>query len=332
MGEKLTIPELIRRWEKRRRVEDRLPARSGTSFYRLRALAERMGEKYLTQRLIDTWYSRLETENESSRYRRLASARRFLEYAVAEGAAGYIRIPALPKVPARGKGKPSIPYIPSEEELDNFFRATTELPPSRTGTRKAVFNMEIPVMFRMMACVGLRPVEARNLRRSDVSLESGLVRVVDASGCQTRNVVLHESMLQLAISYDAAVNGLMPDRRYFFPGMGDTPFRENRLRLYFRRCWLRYNTIPEGASGVNCNMFRYVYALRNISSWTDGDTEASLRNLLVLSRSMGHRNLETTLSYLRYSPVMARLMDDLVVAGYDEVIRSLPKKGNKDDE
>ncbi|MFR6378352.1 MAG: tyrosine-type recombinase/integrase [Oscillospiraceae bacterium] len=68
----------------------------------------------------------------------------------------------------------------------------------------------------MIYCCGLRPVEARRLRREDVSLRDGVVKILESKGHKDRIVVLSESMLALCVTYDQRADTIYPDRKYFF--------------------------------------------------------------------------------------------------------------------
>ena len=74
----------------------------------------------------------------------------------------------------------------------------------------------VSVIFRMIYCCGLRPVEARRLRREDVNLFDGTVNILESKGHKDRIVVLSEDMRELCRNYDQRVEAIHPERRYFF--------------------------------------------------------------------------------------------------------------------
>ena len=69
----------------------------------------------------------------------------------------------------------------------------------------------------MIYCCGLRPIEARRLRRKDVNLFNGTVNILESKGHKDRIVVLSEDMLELCRNYGQCVETIYPDRKYFFP-------------------------------------------------------------------------------------------------------------------
>ncbi len=106
-----------------------------------------------------------------------------------------------------------IPYIYSKEDLSKLFKEMDSLQPSLRSPTK---HLVVSVIFRMIYCCGLRPVEARRLRREDVNLFDGTVNILESKGHKDRIVVLSEDMRELCRNYDQRVEAIHPERRYFF--------------------------------------------------------------------------------------------------------------------
>lgn len=104
-------------------------------------------------------------------------------------------------------------------------------------------------------------------------------------------VVLHESMLKLLCQYDDAIGKVFPGRVYFFPAAGDKPHRTAWKGYHFRKLWSHISS--ELARSYD---FRHHYANTNISKWENHAFEFRGK-LLFLSRSMGHKDIQSTFGY-----------------------------------
>lgn len=231
-------------------------------------------------------------------------------------------IKGIPGKPA-GKGrktKQPVPFVPSDEELANLFRASNELPVSPGDSDMRLRSMQFPVMLRLMESSGLSPKELLMLRNEDVELDSGVIHVHSRDSCDEHRVVIHKTMLSMMVSYDMAVGDLQGRRQWFFADREGSPYSLRWLNGLFRAAWLKYNQRPSDGSRLSSSMLRHDYIIRNMNSWVDGDPEENLLGLLALSKSLGHRNLGETLSLYRMSKGMSDVMDKLVVDDYNSII------------
>lgn len=219
-----------------------------------------------------------------------------------------------------------IPHAFTKDELTRFFYACDHIKVSsdrKDYAVKMIRKLILCVIFSLMLCAGLRPNEARELRRSDVDLEHGILNIVMTKGHDQHYAAVHESMLEILREYDRRMNALVPDRVYFFPN-GQQGFRSRKwLNKQFGKLWHDANPSTHAISYD----FRHNYAIENINSWIDCGFDF-YDKLYYLSKSMGHCNVEHTKYYYSIVPRMAEILEEKSGKRFDELI---PEVGEDED-
>lgn len=162
--------------------------------------------------------------------------------------------------------------------------------------------MTLPVFFRLLYSSGMRTTEAILLERDDVNLENGVVSIKRGKGYDQHYAVLHDTMLDLMRTYDGRMDELVPNRRVFFPTPDDKPHPPAWVTYHFRVLWQSCNS-----SHAIPYELRHNYAIENINSWTHQGF-AVHDKLLALSKSMGHRQIGSTLAYYSLTPAISDIM------------------------
>lgn len=73
-------------------------------------------------------------------------------------------------------------------------------------------------MYRFLYCCGVRCIEARNLKCTEVHLDEGYVDILQSKAHRDRRLYLSDELIDYLKRYDAAISPCFPDREYFFPG------------------------------------------------------------------------------------------------------------------
>ena len=152
------------------------------------------------------------------------------------------------------------------------------------------------------------------LERRDVNLENGVVGITVAKGYDQRYIVLHDTLLPLLLQYDRLIKQICPNRSYFFPGKLGGFISQQWLDDIFRKLWDKANT-------AYCRLYdlRHNYATQNINSWLSAGLSYEPK-LVYLSKSMGHRDVESTKYYYSLVPMMAETLEQQTGASFDELI------------
>jgi len=265
----------------------------------------------LTQEMIDGWCSKRPNEQINTLAARSKPIKHFLRYLRDRGRTELRN----PKVPAP---RPStyIPHSFTNEELNAFFYVCDHIEFSYQNDRKNCQNLRltIPVFFRLLYSSGIRPTEARQLKRTDIDLKTGVVDVRKTKGANQHHIVLHESMRELMESYDEAITRIYPDREYFFPAKNGSFHPNYWVERHFKKLWGQVS----GSSAVPY-AFRHHYAVTNINQWVNEGFDF-YDKLVYLSKSMGHCELEHTKYYYSLVPAMSSILESLTEDSFNSII------------
>ena len=209
----------------------------------------------------------------------------------------------------------------SYEELARLFREIDSCAPSLNAPTR---HLVVSVIFRMIYCCGLRPVEARRLRREDVSLRDGVVKILESKGHKDRIVVLSESMLALCVTYDQRADTIYPDRKYFFQSpsaRGDGMYSMEWMIPTFRR--FLHSAGIFGYAGVTPRTYdlRHSFATHRLYQWIKEGKDVNAC-LAYLSEYMGHANLSDKAYYIHLLPTLYTDLPELHLDTFQTEVRS----------
>ena len=277
-------------------------------------------EEYLTQEMLEVWGTKRNTEKVLSHGRRATAVNHFVEFINERGDGPYNLI-------EYEWGDPSPePILASKAEMANFFKSVDELPTTGIKNNPLVDKMllvraiEAPVLFRMLYSTGIRVNEIRWLHRDDVDLENGIIYVRRSKGYYERIIALHPTMTELLCKYDRLIRKEVPDTEIFFPNADGSMHNSAWIRVNFKALWYKYNPKPaDGSREVVPYVFRHNYAIENIMSWDQRGYNAD-KKMVALSKSMGHRGIQSTQYYFHLVPRFADLLDEKEGASVSEII------------
>lgn len=124
-----------------------------------------------------------------------------------------------------------LPYVLDDEELTAFFHAV--------DSYECKNNPFCPVLlstyFRLTYTCGLRPAESRLLKRNEVDLNSGEIRIVNSKYHKSRNIVMSRDMNKTARKYAVLRDMAFPESEYFFPSPSGGPYSDEWIQGKFKR-------------------------------------------------------------------------------------------------
>ena len=198
------------------------------------------------------------------------------------------------------KGPRYVPHIFNEAEIKAFFHGADSFRPHEKAPAR---HLVIPVFYRLLYCCGLRPAEARLLKKENVDLVRGAVYVVESKGHKDRVVAVADDLLP---DYEKLFH---PDFRNL-PGQRLLFFRDTMGRGRIRsvgqkKCFGDASVWPELLRLRDLNLgftiSDILFATECICRWMrEGrDIDAMLP---FLSAYMGHARYEDTLYYVHMVP------------------------------
>lgn len=262
----------------------------------------------LTQEMVDTWCIKRKTEINNSCNKRIMVISGLLKYTNSRNITN-LTIPS--------KLKPNkITYIPhafTEQELKNFFYACDNINTKINNTTSKNLKLSIPVFFRLLYSTGMRPLEARLLKVSDVNLENGVINITKSKGLNQHYVVLDDLMKEHMIKYNEQISELYPNRTYFFPSVRNSYHQKEWVIDNFQKYWRLYNK-----SYARPYDLRHNYAITNINNWINDNVEF-ISKFDYLSKSMGHTVIESTKYYYSIIPKLSSIFYNQINNTFDNI-------------
>lgn len=268
----------------------------------------------LTQRMVDEWCSKKESENAITWAGRVAQMRVLLRFLENRGYISGLSVPDASDVCYSASARRP-PNTLSFESISRFFKACDNLRGYRSSTRYHMYRrLIIPVLFRMLYSTGMRPCEARHLTTDDVDLSEGVLLIRNSKNGDGRLIALHPSMTELMARYDAAMAKICPLRNLFFPNWDGGTLKRSFIIENFKSIWHSCNA--ENATAYD---FRHNFATANINSWI-GLGDGFHDRLVYLSKYMGHSKLESTAYYYSVVPALAGILESKCEEALEDII------------
>lgn len=246
--------------------------------------------KTITKEIVMKWSEKVTYESEANRNSRTSMIRQFCIYLRTIGIETYI----LPKG-YFSKEKQYIPHIYTIDELSHFFNETDKC---KVSSECPCRHLIMPLYFRVIYSCGLRPVEARLLETDHVDLDNGIITIVRSKNDNDRIVPLPDSLLENLREYSNAVRKILPENKYFFPGINGKPMTATNTYHNFRRFLWRAR-IPHGGRGKGPRImdFRHTFACHCLKKWVEEEKDLNAY-LPILKTFMGHYSFSDTAYYL----------------------------------
>lgn len=237
----------------------------------------------------DTWCEKRETESTTSHYARVNKVKCFLEY---------LRLKGYDVYPIRDVtfiATDFQPHIYSDDEIRRYFIAVDNYSSGKTRTEV----IQLPVLFRILYCCGTRINETLGIRKRDVDLENGIIRLLEVKNDCERFIVLNEELKDLIHQYADKCFYLFADDDYIFPSIAGT--RRDISRIYdIHRSILKRAGIPYlgGGHGPRIHDWRHTFAVKAFKQLIDQGIDMYVA-LPILSTYLGHKTIYATERYLR---------------------------------
>ncbi|WP_170982982.1 tyrosine-type recombinase/integrase [Dyadobacter frigoris] len=195
------------------------------------------------------------------------------------------------------------PYIFSQEELGNLFRAADTYPSHRLSNRHIVDH----VMFRLIYGCGLRLSEALNLKLKDVDLTEGTLTILHSKNNKDRKIPMAASLVDRCKKYNREMHLFSDQETYYFKSTFNRRLDNSTAYRRFRE-YLWHAGIPHSGRGPRIHDLRHAYCVHCLKRWVL--TGKDLTNLFpYLSAYLGHADFRGTQYYLRLT---ADLYPDII--------------------
>lgn len=271
---------------------------------------DRFPEKSLLDHdLVEEWVHSSPTESLQEIDKRYRTMKHLGEHMLSLGLPAYISN-------ARVKRRvPAEPHIFTDAQLAEFFRVCDSYPKAAFPAYRHIL---LPVMFRVIYCCGLRNSEACNLKRMDVNLVGGCIRIEHSKGVKDRVVYMSNDLSRLCERYDTEMDRLLPDREYYFPSEHDKHFLNTSLCRTFNHILTQTSFYGMTSKKPTCNSLRHTFAVNSMRQCLrrGGDFDVYIQ---YLSKYMGHASPQETMYYLHLSVNLAHEIRE-ISKGFEDVM------------
>lgn len=251
-------------------------------------------ETSLTKELVLEWSQLHPREQANGFRRRMIAIRELGKYLNAVGIEAYVYPSEFLSPTKRFE-----PYIFTDSELKAFFNTTDIFP----WNKNARYNhYVVPVIYRLIYTCGLRPGEVRNLKCTDVNLETGRIYIRESKSYKDRIVIMSRDMLLLCNKYEKVIESVLMNREYFFINSKGTIVGKQSLMDHFKKCCANAGIIDSNGN-IKPRVYdlRHNYATRTFMKWLEEGRDLYV-GLPYLSAYMGHYEFSQTSYYIHLIP------------------------------
>lgn len=187
------------------------------------------------------------------------------------------------------------PYIYTEDEIRRYFHVVD----TYESVRNRKHAIQYPVLFRLLYCCGTRINETLGIRKQDVDLENGIIKLFETKNNCERYIALGDELRVLMKQFAEKCFYLLDDYDYIF-----TTFNGGRMGgkvIYeVHRLFLQQAGIPYlgGGKGPRIHDWRHTMAVRSFKQMIDAGMDMYV-SLPILSAYLGHKTIFATERYLR---------------------------------
>jgi integrase len=179
------------------------------------------------------------------------------------------------------------------------------------------------VLFRILYCCGTRINETLNIRKKDVDLDEGIIKlVVTKNGCE-RYIVLGDDLLSLMSKFASKCFYLLGDDDYIFTSSNGA--RLTGDIIHDHHClFLKKAGIPflGGGEGPRIQDWRHSFAVYSFKQMLDAGTDMYVA-LPILSTYLGHKTIFATEHYVRLTMSIFPYIEEKFKEKLEKVFESI---------
>lgn len=237
----------------------------------------------------DAWSEKKSDEATTSHYARVNKIKNFLAYLSLKGYDVYLLHDVF------FKATDFQPHIFTDDEIRRYFHAVD----TYHSGRNRMENVQLPVIFRLLYCCGTRINETLGIKKSDVDLDNGIIKLTEVKNDCERYIVLGADIKKLIGRYADKTFYLLGEDDYIF--FSDANERRRGRRIYdIHRMILKRAGIPflGDGNGPRLHDWRHTFAVRSFKQMIDSGMDMYVA-LPVLSTYLGHKTIYATERYVR---------------------------------
>ena len=245
----------------------------------------------LTGEIVNGWLSAYPENTDVAIASKASSIRQFSLFLLSRGTKAYI-----PRHMYTGHHE--ISHVLSDTEVLELFHEIDSYVPAIKYKPYHRLAYEYRLLFRLLLCCGLRVSEARKLKKTDVDLKTGILKINNSKRQKDRLVYLNKKKKNVCNCYCAEMADVYDDRsEWFFPARDP----ENLLSVglidkRFNEAW---NATPSACACSHkptVHSLRHTFVVKRMNLWMEHDIP--LESMMpYLSKFLGHSCVENSFYY-----------------------------------
>lgn len=250
---------------------------------------QRITEPVFTVNNASVWLEQRDTESHTTHYSRINASKHFLTYLSIKGYDVY----AVRDI--KYKGTDFQPHIYTDDEVQKYFAAVD----AHFSVSNRKDALQYPVLFRILYCCGTRINETLGIKKEDVDLEKGILKLNESKNNKQRYVVCGEDLRKLLNIYANRCFYLLNYDDYIFNNANGGRLDEKTV-YENHRDFLRKAGIPYAGAGDGPRIhdWRHHMAVYSFKQMTDSGLDMYVA-LPILSAYLGHKTIFATEKYVR---------------------------------
>ncbi len=257
----------------------------------------------------DAWSEKKPDEATTSHYARVNKVKNFLEYLALKGFAVYQMHDVF------FRATDFQPHIYTDDEIHRYFHAVD----TYHSARNRVEAVQLPVLFRLLYSCGTRINETLGIKKTNVDLENGIIKLIEVKNDCERYIVLGSDMRELMNRFAEKTFYLIGDDDYIF--LSAEGERRRGRRIYeIHRMILKEAGIPflGDGNGPRLHDWRHTFAVRSFKQMIDSGMDMYVA-LPVLSTYLGHKTVYATERYVRLTMELYPYIGEKLSTKFSEV-------------
>lgn len=242
-----------------------------------------------SRELADEWIKRLSREASTTHYSRINAIKHFLVFLSNRGYEVFItRDIAFRKTGFQ-------PHIYPEDEIRRYFLAVDTF----SSAKSKKDQIQYPVLFRLLYCCGTRINETLGIRKKDVDLGEGIIKLLETKNNCERYIVLGDDLADLLRKFAYRCFYLLNEEDYIFTSAngcrlrGDSLYR--RHQLFLKKAGIPY---VGSSKGPRIQDWRHTFSVNSFKQLVDTGMDLYVA-LPILSTYLGHKTIFATERYIR---------------------------------
>ena len=269
---------------------------------------------YFPKEVSDEFRIRPEGIKQHTHYKRVNSAKLFLQWLNLKGYNVY------PPRDVSRNFEQFRPHIYTLDEINRYFKAVDTYPYGKA--RKMAITM--PVLFRILYCCGTRIGEVLGIRKQDVDLESGVIKLIATKNGRERYTVVPDELRLLLVKYAKMMFWSIEDVSPIFPGLKNSTSISNGTIQSYHEEFLHMAGIPffGGGRGPRIHDFRHTAIVLCCKQLVDSGMDM-YSTMPYLATWAGHTTQEATEYYLRLTVEVFPYLQEKLKVTWEKVFDQL---------